>query len=74
LGLDRAKFDAALDGGKMAEKVQRDMLDGQRAGVSGTPFLYVNGRRVSDRSYEGLKATLDAALKSPARVKTSTRN
>jgi protein-disulfide isomerase len=62
LGLDRAKFDAALDGGKFAEQVRRDLLDGQKVGVNGTPSLFINGRRVGDRSYAGLKAAVDAAL------------
>ena len=63
LGLDRARFDASLDSSKFAEKVQRDLSDGQRLGVNGTPTFYINGQRVSDRSYEGLKATIEAALK-----------
>lgn len=63
LGLDRARFDASLDSGKFAEKVQRDVLDGEKLGVNGTPTFYVNGKRVSDRSYEGLKATIEAALR-----------
>jgi len=65
LGLDRARFDAALDSGKFAEAVRRDMLDGQKIGVSGTPSFFLNGRRVTERTYEGLKAALDAALKAP---------
>jgi protein-disulfide isomerase len=63
VGLDRARFDASLDSGKFAEKVQRDMLEGDKLGVNGTPTVYVNGKRVSDKSYEGLKATIEAALK-----------
>jgi protein-disulfide isomerase len=63
LGLDRARFDAALDSSKFAEKVERDVLDGEKLGVNGTPTFYINGKRVSDRSYEALKATIDAALK-----------
>ena len=66
LGLDRAKFDAALDSGKFADKVQRDLRDGQRIGVNSTPTLFVNGRRVSDNSYESLKTAVEAALKNPA--------
>jgi len=67
LGLDRARFDAALDGGKFAEKVERDLLDGQKVGVGGTPTIFINGRRADDRTYEGLKALIDSALKAPAR-------
>ena len=62
LGLDRAKFDTALDTGKFADKIQRDLLDGQSAGVTGTPTIFINGRRVNDVTYEALKAALDAAL------------
>ncbi len=63
IGLDRAKFDAALDGGTFAEEVRRDILDGQRAGVAGTPVIFVNGRRAADSSYETLKTAIEAALK-----------
>jgi protein-disulfide isomerase len=65
IGLDRAKFDASLDSGKFADHVRRDLLEGQRLGVNATPTLYVNGRRMSDRTYEALKAAIDAALKTP---------
>jgi protein-disulfide isomerase len=64
LGLDHARFDASLDSGKFAEKVQRDVLEGDKLGVNGTPTLFVNGKRVSDKSYEGLRTTIEAALKS----------
>ena len=63
VGLDRAKFDASLDSGKFAEKVQRDVIDGHKLGVNGTPTLYINGKRVSDHSYETLKAAIESALK-----------
>jgi protein-disulfide isomerase len=46
--------------------VRRDLLDGERVGLDGTPSLFVNGRRVSDRSYDGLKAAVEAALNSSA--------
>jgi len=64
LGLDRARFDSALDSGKFAEMVQLDVEDGMKLGLTGTPSLFINGRRVNARSYEELKATVDAALKS----------
>ena len=67
VGLDRAKFDAALDSGRLNEKVQRDVLDGNRVGVGGTPSFYVNGRFVEERTYDALKAAIEAALKEKAR-------
>jgi protein-disulfide isomerase len=66
LGLDRAKFDAALDGGRFADKVRRDVLDGQSVGVGATPTLYLNGRRVPDTSYNALRTAIESALRTQA--------
>lgn len=73
IGLDRARFDASLDSGKFAEKIQRDLIDGRKLGVNGTPALYVNGKRVSDNSYESLKAAVDAALKAEASLRATNK-
>jgi protein-disulfide isomerase len=66
LGLDQARFDSALDSGKFAEIVQRDVDDGLKLGLKGTPSLFINGRRVNAKSYEELQASVDAAVKSSA--------
>ncbi len=63
VGLDRTQFDAALAGNTFAEEVLHDVRDGDRAGVNGTPTIFINGRRVTERSYEGLKAAIETALK-----------
>ena len=63
LSLDRKRFDEALDSGKFADKVQRDMRDGIKYGVAGTPAIFINGRQVADRTYETLKSAIDAAIK-----------
>jgi protein-disulfide isomerase len=67
VGLDRARFDAALDSGKFAEKVQRDVVDGRRLGINGTPTLYVNGKRMTDNSYESVKSAIEAVLNRSAK-------
>ena len=63
LALDRTRFDAALDSGKFAESVQRDLEDGMKLGINGTPTIFINGRRISAKSYEDLKASIQNALK-----------
>lgn len=65
IGLDRAQFDRALDGGKLADQVLRDLQDGAKIGVNSTPTIFVNGRQVKERSYESLKAAIEAALARP---------
>jgi protein-disulfide isomerase len=47
LSLDLAQFGTCLDSGAMAAKVQKDLTDGNRAGVDGTPAFFINGLMLS---------------------------
>lgn len=47
LGLNGAQFDACLDTGKFKDEVGNDFQAGQRAGISGTPATFVNGRIIT---------------------------
>jgi protein-disulfide isomerase len=67
LGLDRKRFDASLDSGKYSDKVQLDVQEGYRLGVSATPTVFINGRKMRERTPEFLKSAIDAALKGPAK-------
>ena len=67
LGLDLAKFQEAMNSGRLLPKVQRDMQDGDKIGVSSTPTLFINGRRLRDKSKESLKAAIEAAFKETAK-------
>lgn len=69
LALDRTKFDSALDSGKFAELVQRDIEDGMKLGINGTPTIFINGRRVSAKGYDELKTIVDAAFKAATTTK-----
>ena len=73
VGLDRARFDASFDSGKFAEKVQRDVMEAHKLGVNGTPALYINGKRISDNSYESLKSAIESALKPAANATAKTK-
>jgi len=63
LGLDRKKFDAALDSGKFSDRVKRDIADGDKIGVDSTPTVFINGKRAREKSREALKTAIEAALK-----------
>jgi protein-disulfide isomerase len=67
LGLDVKRFQDALVSGKFADKVQRDLQDGYRLGVNSTPTVFINGKRVRDKSRESLKTTIDAAIREVAK-------
>lgn len=63
LGVDAARFDACLDGNSMAAQVAKDLEDGQKAGVSGTPALFINGRFINGAvPYEELAKVIDDEL------------
>jgi protein-disulfide isomerase len=47
LGLDGAQFDVCMDSDRYADEVAFDLEAGQKAGVSGTPVIFINGRALS---------------------------
>lgn len=47
VGLDLAKFEPCLSGGLHRAAVQRDIDEGTRLGVDGTPAFFINGRPLS---------------------------
>jgi protein-disulfide isomerase len=72
LGLDRARFDAALDGGTFAAEVRRDISDGQLYGIDSTPTIFVNGVFLQSLSAEDLRAAIDRALGATSSTKSPT--
>ena len=64
LGLNVAKFKAALDSGKFNEQIDADAAEGQRLGASGTPTFFINGRTlVGAQPLEAFKRVIDEELK-----------
>jgi protein-disulfide isomerase len=64
IGLDGAKFDDCIDKGQFADAVRKDMAAGQKAGVSGTPAFFINGRMISGaQPYESFRDAVDKELK-----------
>jgi len=61
-GLDLTRFKADMANPALAGRVTRDMEDGQRAGVRGTPTIFVNGRTLKERNPEGLQALVEQEL------------
>jgi len=61
--LDMARFNSCLDSGKFADAVKKDLVEGSRAGVSGTPGMFINGRHLSGaRPYEEIQQIIDDEL------------
>jgi len=64
VGLNLAEYDKAIQSGRFEPVIQKDMADGAAAKVLGTPTLFVNGKRIHDRSFEGFKKTIQEELAS----------
>lgn len=71
LGLDEAEFASCLDSGKYTEEVQKDLQDGVKAGVKGTPAFFVNGIFVSGaQPFSVFKQIVDSELANNASAST----
>lgn len=63
VGLDVAKWKECYTSGKFKADVQKDMTDGQKVGVTGTPAFFVNGRFLSGaQPFEAFKTIIDEEL------------
>jgi protein-disulfide isomerase len=64
LGLDMKRFEADLDSAETKKAVIRDRDDGERAGVEGTPSVYINGRKYNGAlDLPAIRTVIDGELK-----------
>jgi protein-disulfide isomerase len=66
MGLNTSAFNTCLDSGRQADPIQKDKDDARKAGVSGTPTLFINGRLVTGRSYAEIREVIEDELKRTA--------
>ena len=73
IGLDMARFTADLKSGKYKPVVAKELAQGEQAGVSGTPTLFVDGKHYNGpMETRALEEVLQAELKTlAARATTS---
>lgn len=63
VGLDMAKFETDMNSPEVAKQVDDEMKLAASNQVTGTPTLFINGKKVANRTFEGLKGMVDEALK-----------
>jgi protein-disulfide isomerase len=64
LKIDMKKFDADLQSPTVKKQVLRDLEDGEKAGVEGTPTVYIDGQRYNgDLDLAKIKPVIDGELK-----------
>lgn len=63
LNLDMEKFEKDQKNPEILALISRDMSEGGRVGVRGTPTLFVNGRLLKNRSLAGFQDMIDKEVK-----------
>jgi len=61
-GLDMKRFRKDFDSEAVKKILMRDVMEGRKAGISGTPSLLVNGRKVRQSTLPSLQQRIDEAI------------
>jgi protein-disulfide isomerase len=62
-GFDTPQFEALIKSDQVRRQVAIDRKEGQRNGVRGTPTVFINGKRLKDKSLKGFEAAINNELK-----------
>jgi protein-disulfide isomerase len=65
LKLDMERFEKDRKDPRIRALINRDVSEGNRAGVRGSPTIFVNGRLLRNRSPAGFQELIEKALKKP---------
>ena len=60
LKLDKTVFEKKMNASKTNEKVRSDKQEGREIGVTGTPAVFVNGKKMDRNSFENIKSAIEA--------------
>ncbi|MDQ6705840.1 MAG: thioredoxin domain-containing protein [Acidobacteriota bacterium] len=64
IGLDTGKFVTDLDAIKYTHAIEKDVADGEAAGVNGTPTIFINGKHYNGSlALEAMQPIIEAELK-----------
>jgi len=63
LDLDLTRFEKDQKDPRIKALIRRDLSDASRAGVRGTPAVYINGRFLRNRSLSGFRDIIEKELK-----------
>lgn len=62
IGLDLQQFEKDFNSEAVDNLVQEDLAEAKKAQVTGTPTLFLNGKRVQNRSEEAMKQEIETLL------------
>jgi protein-disulfide isomerase len=59
MGLDLKKFSLDMMRPSIRKKIEQDTSDAKKAGVTGTPTIFVNGRKLKKRGFDAISKLID---------------
>jgi protein-disulfide isomerase len=62
LDLDLKKFKEDMKSTELVSHLRSDMVEAQQNGITGTPTIYINGRKVKKRSLNDFQTLIDQEL------------
>lgn len=62
LDLDIDTFMKDMESPAVRGRVQKDISDAKKAGVTGTPTVFINGRKLKKRNQQSFQTMIDAEL------------
>jgi protein-disulfide isomerase len=63
LGLDLQKFKTDMPSKELTNHLRNDMVEAQQHGITGTPAIFINGRKLKQRTLSGFQKLIDEELK-----------
>ncbi|HEY8202526.1 MAG TPA: thioredoxin domain-containing protein, partial [Actinomycetota bacterium] len=64
VGLNVSQWEKDLAAPEVQQQIDKEMTEGRSADVTGTPTIFINGKRLQNRSFEGFKQMIEEAKKS----------
>ena len=62
LGLDETELKKQQQNPAITERIRQDYEEGIRLGVRGTPTVFINGKKLRDRSMKSMETTIEKEL------------
>lgn len=62
MGLDINKFSLDMMRPSLRKKIEQDINDAQKAGVTGTPTIFINGRKLKNRDFNAISKLIDSEI------------
>ena len=62
LNLDMEKFNRDMNSQAVQQIINRDIQNGRKIGVRGTPTIFINGKRMKTRTMSGFTKMIEAEL------------